>query len=608
MKAIRLFFTVFFASVFAAFGQENREQLDTVLIKKSKLQTFSVGQQVQEISDSTFVKSQPQLTNLLHFNSSIYFKENGFGMVSSPSFRGTTAQHTAVIWNGININSQTTGQTDFNTLSIASFDQVNIKAGGGSNLYGTSAIGGTIHLENHLAFNQEDQHQIYASYGSFNSYDVRYKNHISQENWSLNIGVNRNQSNNDYELPNGKNNLNGAFYHNSLTANAAIRLQKHVFRLYNLLTDSERHFSLIRPTETKTKYQDFNTRSLLEWEWKNKQWVSNFNVGYLLENYQYFENIETGNYTFGKVKTWLTNYDFQYKLNKGILLNPVVKFRNDRAEGSNLEENERDSFIALLVGKHQVNKKLSYEASFRKEWTSLYESPLLYALGTEIKPTDFYLLSAHFSKSYRIPTFNDLFWEQSGNLDLKPETSYQYELGNRFYIKQDYISVTGFYNDIKDMIRWLPANQGIWRPQNIDEIYTYGVEISLQKHIEMAKHQWQLKADYAYTISKNKAEETFLIYVPEHKLVFGLNYEFKNWEISWQSLHTSEVYTRTDNDARYNLDAYWVSNFALSYTFGKNKTYEIGTRVNNIFEKEYQVVELRYMPLRNYNFYFNLNI
>ena len=87
-------------------------------------------------------RSQPSLTQLLNFNSNIYFKESGAGMVSSPSFRGTTASQTVVLWNGININSQTTGQTDFNTINVRGFDQIKVKAGGGNVAEINSSVGG----------------------------------------------------------------------------------------------------------------------------------------------------------------------------------------------------------------------------------------------------------------------------------------------------------------------------------------------------------------------------------------------------------------------------------------------------------------------------------
>jgi iron complex outermembrane receptor protein len=66
-------------------------------------------------------------------------------MVSSPSFRGHT-QQTAVIWNGININSQLLGQTDFNTINTRF--QFDCRCWRKAPFMGQTAIGGSIHLNN----------------------------------------------------------------------------------------------------------------------------------------------------------------------------------------------------------------------------------------------------------------------------------------------------------------------------------------------------------------------------------------------------------------------------------------------------------------------------
>jgi len=139
-------------------------RLNEVVVSDSKLQKFLNAQQIRVLNDSVLQKNTGSFTNLLLFNSPIYFKENGAGMVSSPSFRGTTAQQTAVIWNGININSQLNGQTDFNTINAADFNSIGIRSGGGSVLYGSGAVGGSIHLTNLLSFNSKIKHQFRANY------------------------------------------------------------------------------------------------------------------------------------------------------------------------------------------------------------------------------------------------------------------------------------------------------------------------------------------------------------------------------------------------------------------------------------------------------------
>ena len=141
-KQLFLFFIglMAFAQVF---GQRDGViVLDEVILSDAKLLHFSKGTKVRVANDSVQEKSGSSLTDLLRYNSNIYFKENGYGMVSSASFRGTNAQQTAVVWNGININSQLTGQTDFNTLIPGNYGDVVVRSGGGSVQYGSGAVGG----------------------------------------------------------------------------------------------------------------------------------------------------------------------------------------------------------------------------------------------------------------------------------------------------------------------------------------------------------------------------------------------------------------------------------------------------------------------------------
>ena len=150
-------------------------RLQTVYVADNTLKKFSNSQRVFVLNDSIIAKNQLSLTSLLNFNSPIYFKENGLGMVSSPSFRGTTAQQTAVIWNGININSQLNGQTDFNVISTSNYNTIAVRSGGGSVIYGSSAIGGSVHLNNELEFKNQFKNEIQINFGSFKTRIFNYK-------------------------------------------------------------------------------------------------------------------------------------------------------------------------------------------------------------------------------------------------------------------------------------------------------------------------------------------------------------------------------------------------------------------------------------------------
>lgn len=589
--------------------QDTIVPLKEVIISDTQLRDFSNTQQVLVLNDSVIGINQASLTSFLNYNTTIYFKENGLGMVSSPSFRGTTAQQTAVIWNGININSQLNGQTDFNVINTRDFNAIDVRAGGGSVIYGSSAIGGSIHLNNELEYKEKFTNELRANYGSFNTLGLHYAGTMATDKFSASLSFTRNSSDNDYDYV-GKDghNLNGQYYNNSASATVGYKInQKNVLTYYSYLFDGERHFSLIFPSETRTKYDNFDTRNMLEWTGYYGRFTSKLKAAYLSEKYKYFDNIYEEDYSYGKSESIIGKYDLLFQINSKMKLNSVLNFTQTKGYGSSLEGAERHIGSASVLFSHSVTGKLMYEAGIRKEATNNYESPFLYSAGAKYRFSDFYLLRVNGSKNFRIPTFQDLYWQGSGNTDLKPESSIQGEIGNEFTIKNASLSVTGYYIKLKDMLRWLPTGS-VWRPQNTDRVKTYGIETVFKYNREFNAHKLGLTVVYGYTRSENEDTGNQLIYVPYHKASGALSYGYKRLTAYYQFLYTGEVFTRSDNNSRYNIDAYTTGNFGAEYTFGKTTTYKLGAQVLNVWNADYVSVDSRQMPGRNFNFYFTLKL
>jgi len=600
-------FFILLVCQFALAQNDSIQYLQEVKVSDSQLRNFSNSQSVQKLSDSIINNNQASLTSLLNYNTVLYFKENGLGMVSSPSFRGTTAQQTAVIWNGININSQLNGQMDFNTITTRDFDNVNVRAGGGSSIYGSSAIGGSIHLNNELDFTDKFSNELRVNYGSFNTYGVNYKLNVSDEKFSFQASITRNASDNDYEFVDSDwKNLNGQYYNTSLNTTFGYKINSNNFlKFYSQFFDGERHFSVIFASEVKTKYQDFNTRNMLEWSSSIGKFTSKLKFARLSEKYKYFSNIASDSHTFGEVKTYIGKYDLAFDVNEAIKLNTVLDFTQNSGDGSDIKNETRNIGSASLLLKHKVTNKLLYEASVRKEFTNNYKSPMLFSIGTNYAFASFYTLKINGSRNFRIPTFNDLYWQPGGNENLKPESSYQAEIGNDFQFKNFKVSLTGYVIDIDDMLRWVPSG-GVWMPENTDKVKTYGGEILLNWNKSFGKNHFTLNGTYGYTVSENATTKKQLIYVPFHKATSSLAYGYKKFSANYQFLYNGEVFTRSDNNSRYNVDAYFVSNASVGYDFGTTTSYKLGFQVLNLFNEKYASVESRFLPGRNFNMYLTL--
>lgn len=607
MKKLIVLFFIVVQSGICAQTLDSIQKLNEVIVKADRLlYNFSTTQNVQILNDSVLVRNNSSLTNLLNFNSSIYFKENGFGMVSSPSFRGTTAQQTAVVWNGININSQLLGQTDFNTINVRNFEDVAVRSGGGSVLYGSGAIGGSIHLNNSINFNEGFTNDAFLSYGSFDTKDMSVNSNFSNSKFNAGVSLAYTSSDNDYRIiRRNRNNENGQFYNVSVSTQLGYKINyKNTLRFYNQVFDSERHFSLLLSSESKTKYQDFNTRSLLEWESKQNKFLSVLRAAYLTEKYKFFENIARNNFSFGEAKSFIGNYQLNYNLKENTLITGVAEINSTIGTGTNNLENRRDITAFSLLLKRNTTK-WNYEISVRKEATTNYESPLLFSLGTKYQLFKNYAFSVNASKNFRIPTFNDLYWINAGNENLRPELSHQIEFGNHINIKDFGFTITGFYYDIVDMIQWVPVANEPWQPFNVNHVVSYGLESQINFQKKWNVNQITLNTNYTYVVSENRDTKKQLIYVPFHKASGTIAYQFKKINTYLQNNFVGDVFIQSDNSPNKIVAAFFIQNLGFDYHFKTNRT--LGFTIRNLFNVDYQSVADRFMPGINYNFYINFN-
>ncbi|MDN3665709.1 TonB-dependent receptor plug domain-containing protein [Algibacter miyuki] len=601
-----LFFGVFFGQVYSQ--AKPVTALGEVLLTAYRIKDSIYTTNVSILKDSVLRQNQASLTNLLNYNSTVYFKENGLGMVSSPSFRGTTASQTAVLWNGISINSQTTGQTDFNTINTRGYNKIEIKAGGSSVADGSGAIGGSINLVNELAYNTGFNNELFTNYGEFNTYGIDYRTSYANEKVSLMLGVAKMGSNNDYPyLETNRVNKNGQYQNTNISFAAGTKLNaKNTLNIYANIYKGRRNFSVPTPNALKTKYFDLNTRSLVEWKSAFGKFKSNLKLATTTEEYRYFANVDSDFYTFGKVESVIAKYGVDYPLSSKMLLSFGTDYTQNNGKGSSITQETRHLTAALISFRQVLSKGVLYEINLRQEANESYGNPFLYSVGVKADITDFYQLKFNTSKNFRIPTYNDLYWQGLGNTDLKPEESYQGEISNNFHVKNASLLVTGYYNSVKNLLSWVPDSFGVFRPENTSKVEIYGVEALMSFNKKIKEHAFSFSATYAYTVSKNEETGNQLIYVPFHKLTTSFGYGYKNFSAYYQYLNTGEVFTTTDNFTSNILDSYMVANLGAEYAIGKQQNYKIGAQVLNFWNESYESVLNRPMPGRNFNFYINL--
>ncbi|WP_111707505.1 TonB-dependent receptor plug domain-containing protein [Lutibacter citreus] len=615
---IKYFLTIFIFIISSkTFAQlDSIQQLKLVNLNSVKLYQHSKGYKVISLNDSIILKNTESFTSLLRFNSPIYIKEYGSGGTSSASFRGTSASNTAVVWNGININSINNGQIGFNALSVNLIDNINVRSGGGSIEFGSGAIGGTVHLNDQLHFGNYLKNQLVSTVGSFDTYNNLYKFSFGSEKIAAKFGVSYNKSDNDYKWLGTDNlkNENGAYDNLSFSLGFAYKLNNFSkLSIFSTKYKGNREFSgtLPNPSAAKEKYKDLNFRNLLEYSYHKNEFTHAVKFAYLTQEYRYFADKKYDDYSFGKSKRYLLKYDFNYKISPNSIVETFSELESVFGKTDQIEEKNRKQFSQSLIYTQQIENIASINAKIRKDYNSDYKIPFVYALGAELKPLRNTFIRLNGSKNYRVPTYNDLYWPALGNLDLIPESSLQGEFGLGYKTDEFKLDLGVYYINSKDKIVWTPGvdpeKPNDWTPINVAEAVNKGIEFTAAVNKNINKHLFNFTLNYSYTIAKDKSTNNYLTYVPKHLTNGNFSYTYKRVSAFYQHLFNGKVYTTTDNLNNYTVPYYNVGNIGVDYKLiqKENKDLSFGVKVNNVFNKEYQVLPSRPMPNRNFNININ---
>ncbi|WP_294265032.1 TonB-dependent receptor [uncultured Chryseobacterium sp.] len=590
------------------FGQE--KTIDTVYVFDNQMSKVKLFHKVNSISPEDAKKNSANLSEILRFQSPVYIKENGRGAVSSPSFRGTGAGHTAFVWNGININSQFLGQGDVNNIPSMGFDQLDVKAGSVGVIYGSGAIGGTVHLNNSLDFNKGFHASLFSEAASFGTYNNFAKASFSNKKFSFKFSGNYSVSENDYEVKESRNyiNLNGEYSNTNFNFAAAYKIAPHhqvswISEFFN----GDQHFPVFFDSQTKTKYETQNVRSLLVWDWNAPKLNNVFRAAYTEENFQYFDNISNPKRSGGTGKNYILKNDFNYFLSPKWNLNIIGEFQVNKGEGymSGIKEVSRK--VGSLAGllRYFATEDLRFEAGIKKDFVEDYSSPVLLSFSGNWNLTKWYNLNLNAAKNFRYPSFNDLYWQPGGNMNLKPETAYQFDLKNQFTIAGVKLMLTPYYIRITDMITWIPTSMGNYSPVNTYKVQSYGLESQIEYERKFGKHSLRSNLGYSYTKSTNVETGKQMMYVPLHKFFGNIDYRYSFLKIYVQGMYNGLTYADSEEKRSTAIEPYFVMNAGISGTFLKN--YTIGGKVNNIFNEIYQTTAFYPLPKRNYSVYLNIN-
>ena len=604
--------------------------IEGVVITSNRLTSFTTGSKIVEL-DSTVLSqnSNNTLAELLANQSQVFIKSYSIAGLSTPSFRGMNAGQTAILWNGFNVSSPMNGGQDLALLPVNFVNNVKLQYGGAGALWGSGAIGGTIHLNNIPEFDKGLSAGTSLSYGSFNDQQENIEVGISKKRFISTTKFFHHQAKNNFtynnialkgkpeqQMKNAEFNQNGVLQENYFKLNASQSLS---FRLW-YQQNSRNIPGSMTSIESQSNQVDEAFRSTIEWQ-RIKDKTSYFlRAAYFDETLNYTDpsiNLTSNSQT----KSFISEAEVKYKLTPNQFLNVGINNTYNLAITKNYASNPTQNRTSLFGSYQLKNKKstLRSTVSVRKEFISNGLSPFTASVGAEAWFLKNIRLRGLVSKNYRIPTFNDLYWAQGGNPNLKPEDGLSEEMGLAYILHKEKFDfeyeITAFSSRVNNWIMWTPNNAGIWSPQNVSKVWSRGIENDLKIHYTIGKVKLNAGFHYQFIQTTNEEINTAdqsslhqqLIYTPTNKSISTIGIEYRGFRIGCTYNYVGYRYTTSDNSQflkpYYTINVDVSKHIVLSHL--KMKAY---VQVNNITQESYQIIAYYAMPKQSFQIGLILNI
>ena len=233
-------------------------------------------------------------------------------------------------------------------------------------------------------------------------------------------------------------------------------------------------------------------------------------------------------------------------------------------------------------------------------------------------------IRAYAKKSFRMPTFNDLYYTEIGNALLKPESALQYNVGmsydrqwNRGLLRYFHLQADAYYNSVHDKIVAYPKGQQFrWTMLNLGTVHIKGIDVEAELTVVPVRDLLVTgRVQYTYQDARDvtSADDSYyrhqIPYIPWHSGSAILNVQYRGWDLNYSFVYAGERYNQQEN-IKYNyMQPWYTSDLSLARRFRVNNiAMRVMLEVNNVFSQDYDVILNYPMPKRNYGLTIDVKI
>ncbi len=552
----------------------------------------------------------------------LFVKDYGPAQLQSISLRGTSAEQTLFILDGVSLNNIQNGEVDLFLVPANDISSIEVSQGNASALYGANAVGGVVSFRTGIP--RDNLVRVDLGMGSYGSQS--YGGEISEGMGDVRIDLNlqRRRAINNYGFSFQDSSGNtpmqrvGADYlmdNQSLKISLPSRAGSSSLLIQNVDANRGTPGMVTDPSFLGTAREiDNSTIAILKNAGTAGVFEYSASAGAI---YSYLRYIEP---SYG-LDDYYKTLSFQPAVQLSYSGSPVsavagIDGEIDRGESDQMtgvkSRNRVGGFISTMFhDRSGMDLETRAFVALRFDAYSEFGNSINPKIGLNVKP--FSKLPLHlrasFGTAFRVPTFNDLYYAGAGNTSLKPEKSVECDFGGVFDLPTGLIPTAAaldfsyYHINIRDGIIWRPVNTYLWLPENYDKILSTGVEVGLRLNVNPL---FSLRGSYTFGKSldvSDAADPTTYnkqqIYIPEGQS--SLVATVSPWILNFTAVVTyaGTRYYTTDNSL--SLPPYTLASLSAGarVTMGSIEVMPV-LSVNDLFNKKYEIIDQYPMPSRTY--------
>jgi len=651
------------APAFAAFGDE---PADSVRLREVEVTARRSGKEVipaQRLDGDELRRlNSLSVADALRYFSGVQIKDyGGVGGIKTVNIRSMGTNHTGVIYDGVQLGNAQNGQIDLGQFSLDNIEAISLYNGQKSGILQPArdfGNAGSIYMRTrtpHFEAGESYHARVAMRFGSFDLLDpsalveLKLSEHVNASlsaEWLNSSGkykfryrrvnpagelaydTTAVRENGDINATRIELNVNGSLNNGSWQAKVYNynsergvpgAIVNNVWRRGERIWDTN---SFVQGSFTK-HIGRFSTLANLKYAFYRTHYVNNDDKQVKVDNLYRQREIYMSSANMYSILSWWNvalSYDFMWNdlsADMYAFAKPT-RFTNLLSAATSIDL-PRLKIQASGLGTFIHDRLQGQQAPADKK----VFTPAVYVSVDPLRSSRAFSIRAFVKQSFRMPTFNDLYYADMGNSKLNPERVTQYNLGLLYdssgggFVRAMRFSADVYYNRVKDKIVAYPKGQQFrWTMLNLGLVDIRGCDISALITVNPVDClELTLRAQYTFqraidiTSPADNYYRDQIPYIPRHSGAAVFNAQWRGWGLNYSFIYVGERYNQQEN-IRYNYTQPWyTSDLSVGRDFRLGR---VGLRclaeVNNLLSQDYDVILNYPMPKRNYRFTLTVEI